>query len=430
MIDLSTNWLGIKLKNPIVLGSLTTISHSKIEEHVQFYKNAVDLGVGSIVLESVVPIPFGDGLHKFVQNDLLAIETGLHKANHPASKRYMGVSLLGPPFPNIGSISYGLNLAKQLCSSVSIPIIGSIANYGTAEQMVVAAQNLASAGVKALELNFSCPNLGVFTNAEKRSEYTSVPFSALLVNAIGNETRLGVTIKVSYRDIKSREFLAELAKVENSVRGITFFNAISTLTPPSLTAPFGGQFGRGRDWAYTGMSGPWQRLVTYATLAQMRRERFWQKFELSAIGGFVADEHPIEALLLGANTVQLGAGILWRSLRLISSCVKRLETFMNENSFLNIDGFRGIALEHLRDNASEIEEYSSSDYSDVSKVRTAAMITDQCKACMDCVDIGCLAIKKDIPNSSNPYVDKTLCSGCGWCLIVCPTPGAIIQSDH
>ena len=54
-----------------------------------------------------------------------------------------------------------------------------------------------------------------------------------------------------------------------------------------------------------------------------------------------------------------------------------------------------------------------------------AVITDKCRKCRKCMQIGCPALSSD---ENGIHVDLNQCNGCGLCVNVCPF-GAIVKED-
>lgn len=411
-------WLGINLKNPIIFAPLTLISHKRIEEHTRHYEKIAKSGVGAIIVESCIPIEYGDTGISFTQNDLLPIESGL------GENQFMSFALLGPPSPNMCSIKYGIPLIKEICSRITdIPIIGSIVvNFGEENDVITAAQNMAKLGIKGLELNCSCPNILTIKNDEKNSNivYRQNP-SLNIVKSIKEYTGLEISLKLAPG--------YALSSLDNSIfkyiDGITCSNAYIGLMPPSIASPFGSQFGRSHNWAYSGIYGPFQRLLTYATVVRIKKDPVYQNISLSVVGGIVDEKHIVESLLLGADTIQISSAVFWKGFRFVKNAVSFLEEFMRENCFNSINDFRGRSLSYVLSSVTDIENYNH-DYNEVKPKNQLAemVVTNKCIGCRNCLDICCLALNED--KNGNITVNKDLCSGCGWCQVICPV-GAFIR---
>lgn len=414
-INLNTEWLGLSLRNPIVLGSLTLISHARIKEQVEFYLKAEEYGVGAIVLESLIPHEFGEKDIKYVMNDIKMFKNELNNTNEDE----MGFALLGAPYPNISSIDYGINLLKELKKKIKIPIICSLVNLGDEESIIESAIKLEEAGTDAIELNFSCPNIVLPINKHSTKILDTIPFSLELVDKIKQKLNIGISVKVEPNS-KCLELLNE--DKGKTITSLTYANAYVGLYPPSLKYPFGGCFGEEKEWAFSGIYGSFNRLVTYKEVAMLKRQ--FNNVEVSAVGGIVNKKHPLEAILVGADTVQLASGIMWKGLNLIKESVNTIEDFMYENNFKSISDFRGISLKYIKDRVDNTEKYKLSKIQNNIIKRSSMEITEKCIRCKRCLYSGCLALKEKI--DGQVYIDQQLCSMCGWCKQKCKIEGAII----
>ncbi len=55
MINLNTEWMGMKLKNPFILASLTLFSKVELNAHIGFFDAAIEAGAAAVILPSVNP---------------------------------------------------------------------------------------------------------------------------------------------------------------------------------------------------------------------------------------------------------------------------------------------------------------------------------------------------------------------------------------
>lgn len=417
---MNTRWIGINLKNPIMLASLTLISHKRIEEHIKYYEKVAQSGVGAVIMESVVPIAYGKSDVSYTQNDLLPIESGLRE------KQFMGFSLMGPPYPNVISIKYGIPLIEGVCKRIhETPVIGSIiANFGEEQDVVDAAICMANLGVRGLELNFSCPNILTLNKTKERQNITYRNSPSLnILKAIKN-TGLGISLKLppGY-DLSSLD-----GDIFTYIDGITYSNAYIGLVPPKLEPPFASSFGRGYEWAYSGVYGPFERLLTYGDLVKIKKNPLYKHLKLSIVGGIVEEKHVVEALLLGAMTVQLSSAIFWKGFKFAKSAIRFLEQFMEKNGFNSIEAFRGSSLRHICSNVSDIENYKHpNDGRPQNQLPQMKVITSKCLGCFKCLDISCIALHK---KDGKVAINGELCSGCGWCNTVCPAEAIKRDDNH
>lgn len=414
-MNTNAEWLGLGLKNPIVLASLTPISHSTQEKQVDFYLRAEHAGFGAIVLESFVPIPSNSRVRgtRRVQNDLLAFSAGITTAQEGRKHSYMGVALLGPPHPNISAREDGLALAGLVSQHLTIPVFGSIANYGQEAEFLSAVEELSDSGVQGLELNFSCPNLGDFGEGPQVGRYCSIPLSLEIMHKARCRSRLPCSIKMAPGTLG--EDLTRAIVSEGF--GITYSNAYSGLVPAA--GPSASPFGRPGKWSISGVYGPFQRMLNYRDLWVLR-QRLGKSANIAFSGGAVSSIHVVEALQLGATVVQLGVGVLWNGLKLATKANAYLQSFGKSHGVQNLQELGRLLDDRIVESAALLDEYSA----DHGKSRPPVKITETCTNCMECVDVGCLAIEA---GSVAPVVNQDLCSGCGWCEVKCPVAGAIVR---
>ena len=140
MIDLSTNYLGLKLKNPVV------VSASPLTEKLENFERLRDAGASAIVMYSL----FEEQIEAESENLDAAMEYGTN--SYAESTTYL------PDMPKyqIGPDRY-LDLLHKAKKSVDVPIIASL-NGNSRGGWTRYAEYMEEAGADALELNiFNVP---------------------------------------------------------------------------------------------------------------------------------------------------------------------------------------------------------------------------------------------------------------------------------
>lgn len=199
MADLSTTYLGLNLKNPLVA------SPSPLSEKVDNVKKLEDAGVSAVVMYSLFEEQI---IHESLELD--------HFLNHGAETYSEAVSY----FPNTGKFSLTpenyiehLHKVKQ---SVSIPVIGSLNGVSTGG-WIHYAQKMQDAGADALELNiYFLPNDPALTSTEVEQNYVS------LVKDVCAEITIPVAVKISPFFTSLPNMTAQLANA--GARGLVLFN--------------------------------------------------------------------------------------------------------------------------------------------------------------------------------------------------------------
>jgi dihydroorotate dehydrogenase (fumarate) len=176
-MDLSTEYMGLKLKNPII------VSSSKLTSEISNIKKCADQGAGAIVLKSLFEEQLIADSNALMDQDIKyfwfpeAIE---HINRH--SKEY-GLKKI-------------LDLIKQAKGYTDIPIIASI-NCISALEWPKFAKTLEDAGADALELNISILPFDKYTSCgdiadryieivTKVKENVSIPVSVKMANYFTN----------------------------------------------------------------------------------------------------------------------------------------------------------------------------------------------------------------------------------------------------
>ena len=199
MIDLSTTYLGLKLKNPLVA------SASPLSKKVDQVKRMEDAGIAAIVMYSL--------FEEQITHESLELDHFLSRNTNSSSE---AVSYL----PDTGQYSllpekYLENIGK-LKKAVKIPVIGSL-NGVSRGGWVRYAHEIQDAGADALELNlYYIPTDPSLTSQELEHEQVE------LVAAVRTTTQIPLAIKLSPFYTSLPHFVSELAS--RGVNGLVLFN--------------------------------------------------------------------------------------------------------------------------------------------------------------------------------------------------------------
>lgn len=199
MVDLSTTYLGLKLKNPLVASS-SPLSQ-KVESAVALEK----AGVAAIIMYSL--------FEEQILRDSYKIDADLDRGveTFPEALTYL---------PDYGQYSIGtetyLRHLRNLKNALSIPVIGSL-NGVTDGGWVEYAQKVQDAGADALELNlYNLATDPEITSADLEAEYLH------LVDHVRNSISIPLAVKLSPFFTSLPNFAKRLA--ECGVQGIVLFN--------------------------------------------------------------------------------------------------------------------------------------------------------------------------------------------------------------
>ena len=155
--------------------------------------------------------------------------------------------------------------------------------------------------------------------------------------------------------------------------------------------------------AYTGRHLLPVTLASIAALSQV------SDLAVSAAGGLSDARNAIEAIMLGATTVQLGSALMLNDYERIHEVVDELAQWMEQHGYPDIASMRGCALSGLY----SYEELDSLPH------RTVLSPGPECKDCGICKRV-CLHNAISISEEGMPQHSDSRCEGCGLCGSVCP----------
>lgn len=302
MANLETTYLGLKLKNPVIVGS------SGLTNSVEKIVKLRDAGAGAVVLKSL----FEEQINHDV-NRVLYTGQGL---DYPEAMDYI------TSYSRNNSVSEYIQLIKDAKAAVDIPVIASI-NCFSADEWIDFARQIEKAGADALELNL------FVVNTDKNSDPSEYEE---LYHQIAKSVSEVVTIPVS---MKLGLYFSNLVAVVNKLsvsgaKGVVLFNRfyepdidINNLT---LTAA-----------------------EVFSSPADIRRSLRWvaivsdkiKNLDVAASTGVHDGDAVIKQLLAGAKAVQVCSAVYKNGPEIVTRMLNKLELWMDEKGFKSVDDFRG-----------------------------------------------------------------------------------------
>jgi dihydroorotate dehydrogenase (fumarate) len=199
MIDLSTTYLGLKLKNPLVA------SASPLSEKLDSVRQLEDCGVSAIVMYSL--------FEEQVIRESLELDRYLSNGTHTYAEALTYL-------PEVGRYSMGpeayVENVYRLKQATNIPIIGSLNGVSTGG-WIQYAQQIEQAGADAVELNiYYLPVDPDLTGAELEANYVN------LVKDLRSQVRIPIAVKLSPFFTSMPNMARRL--VEAGADGLVLFN--------------------------------------------------------------------------------------------------------------------------------------------------------------------------------------------------------------
>lgn len=199
MVDLSTTYLGLKLKNPLVA------SASPLSEKVGTVRRLEEAGASAVVMYSLFEEQI---IHESLELD--------HFLTQGANTFAEALSY----FPNTGKYSLTpdnyIEHLQRVKEAVSIPVIGSLNGVSTGG-WIKYAKKIEEAGADALELNiYFLPNDHKLTSTELEDAYVT------LVKNVRGQTKLPIAVKLSPFFTSLPNMVTRL--VDAGANGLVLFN--------------------------------------------------------------------------------------------------------------------------------------------------------------------------------------------------------------
>ncbi|MGK2906512.1 MAG: dihydroorotate dehydrogenase-like protein [Desulfuromonadales bacterium] len=305
-MDLTTKYLGLSLKNPIVVGSCG------LSSSVSEIKNLEKQGAAAVVLKSI----FEEEILMDVENQLReARENRFIYDKYSETLDYIDVHVKKE------CLNEYIQLIKAAKKEVLIPIIASI-NCVSPSEWTHFAKHIEEAGVDALELNISLnPSDLVIRDFEQSIK--------VIIHKVLTQVTMPVSIKINNSFTHMAKTILDLS--QTGVRGLVLFNRAHTpdIDINTLEAVQGRSFSSPDDFLE---SMRWIALLSDKVSCS-----------LAASSGIHTHEAVIKQILAGADAVQVVSVLYENGIESINGLLSGLEKWMQEKGFSSLEKFKGKA---------------------------------------------------------------------------------------
>lgn len=304
MTNLTTKYMGLTLRNPLIAGS-SGMTDNK-ENILKFEKH----GIGAVVLKSL----FEEEIIVEKQSNLDRMGSGGFL--YPETVEFYEYE----EGPRESTMEY-LDLIRELKKSSGIPVIASI-NCITAKQWTYFPKELESAGADAIELN-----LFILPSDMNRSADENEKIYFQIIDEVIKQVKIPVAVKISYYFSNLATIIKRLS--ETNISGIVLFNRF--YSPDFDIDTFDITSGNV-------LSSPGDLAISLRWIAIMA-ERV--SCDLAASTGVHDGSAFIKQLLAGAKAVQITSALYKYGPEHITKMLEDLKIWMEKHKFSSIDQFRG-----------------------------------------------------------------------------------------
>lgn len=311
-MDLSTHYLGLALKNPIIVGS------SGLTGTVKGVQKLADNGAAAVVLKSL----FQEEIF-FESNDVIA----KMKKEHP-DVQYFDYDGKKNPIEFYGykvredNLNRYTTLIRDCKNEVLIPVIASVNCFYDSLEWVSFAKELELAGADALELNMFFPPTDFSQNRQGKE---AIYFET--IEKISKAITIPLSMKISYYFTNLGPMIKALS--ETDLKGLVLFNRFFSpdfdIQKLSVKPSFV-------------FSSPAELAQSLRWIAIMANK---VSCDLVASTGIHDGDSVIKELLAGADAVQVVSTLYNHGPGHISTMLERLKSWMATHNFKSIPDFRG-----------------------------------------------------------------------------------------
>jgi len=316
----------------------------------------------------------------------------------------------------------GLDLIKAAKRETKIPIIANVFGAGkNLDGWAHLARECEKAGADALELNFSCPNVGILQKSlDEIKEGESGALGALLgqspqlaakaAGAVSSAVNIPVFCKMT-PEAPNIAAVAE-ASVKAGAAGISAVNAFSRFGGVDIYN--GGRtktidldrsqntFVCNAEDPLLGPAFKYRALRDVALIA-----RALPQTPILGGGGLYTFEDAVEMIMCGAQAATFCTAVMRKGWEIFSRMETRIRRYMEKMGYERISDFHGLGLKYI-----------------VSQGKARWIIThpvidlDRCNGCGVCTKMGhCEAYTLE---EKKAVVDLSKCVGCIYCQAICP----------
>lgn len=304
MADLSTNYMGFKLKNPVIAGS------SGLTNSIEHFQELEKHGAAAIVMKSLFEEQIMHEINKSVTHG-----SEMGDFYYPEAEDYIDA------YTREKDVSDYLQLIEDGKKKVSIPLIASI-NCVSALEWVSFAKRIEDAGADGLELNiFVLPSDTKHDGTQNEQIYFDI------VTEVMRQVSIPVAVKISY-------YFSSLAKTAlklswTGIAGMVLFNRFFS---PDIDI-------KNFKVIPTNVFSSKEEIAMSLRWVAMLSDRL--HCDIAASTGVHDGEGVVKQLLAGAKAVQIATTLYKNGFGEIEKMNTFLNDWMDENGFAKTEDFIG-----------------------------------------------------------------------------------------
>ncbi len=385
MPTLKVNFAGLELKNPLIVAS------SELTDEFDKIKWAEDAGVSAVSTKlAFLEVPFFARPYHIFEEGMGFYSPSGHRLN----------------------VEEAQELIRKTKEQTNLVVIANMMGPGEdLEGWARLARMLEEAGADMVELNMSCPNVGLMA---KQLNITAPPeLGAVLgqnpalarevCRAVSQSVQIPVMAKMTP---EAQTAVVAAACAEGGARAVSAINCPMSLPGVDINNDGKPLYPTTRNQSFAGLCGPWIRPLAFRHVAQIAMRS--PDLPIAGGGGIMNWEQTIEMIMYGAKVVTYCTLLFKRGYKIIPRIAKKILHFMEEKGYETVDDFRGCGLKYIV--TPEKVEY----------VYMIPQIDDAlCNGCGTCVNLGHCEVMA-FKDEKAKVVAPRKCYSCAVCYWLCP----------
>ncbi|MBI9068191.1 MAG: dihydroorotate dehydrogenase-like protein [Salinivirgaceae bacterium] len=301
MASLETKYLGLILKNPLIVSSSSLTS--SVEKIIEAEQN----GAAAVVLKSIFEeqINFEAANYQKIGKDNAEAFDYLQE------------------YVSANNLQTQLNLIKEAKKAVSIPIIASV-NCFSDKKWIDFSKQFEDAGADALEINiYIVPDDRKLSGADLENTYLNI------IKKLVKKTNIPVSVKLSYHFTNMINMVDKIKGI--GAKGVVLFNRfyepdinIDTMEMTNTSV-----FSNESDIRFPLR---WAAIISDQV----------KGIDIASSTGVHSAEGLIKMILAGADAVQICSVLYKNGYKEIKVMLDGLEKWMHQRGFDSVEGFKGI----------------------------------------------------------------------------------------
>lgn len=329
-------------------------------------------------------------------------------------------------FPITGSrlnVNEAVKLIRAAKRETKIRIISNIMGSGDdLDSWIRLSKMVEEAGADMIELNMSCPNVGLMATQLGRAPPKGDMGAALgclpnLAKEVTKSVAENVQVPVMAKMTPQAPNIAEVARScqEGGAAAISGINCPQGAAPVDIYNQ-GKPLYIGIDgFSFGGFCGSSIRPLAFRMVGQMYQKI---KIPIAGGGGLMDWKQCVEMIMYGATAVTLCSAIMIHGFEILATVKRKLEEYMEKQGYDSIEDFKGVALRNLK--LPETLQYN----------RVLPMVDEsKCNGCGVCARMGHCRVYEIVDGKSKTTRIEE-CFGCGTCRNLCPTSAIWYEVDE